>query len=74
MTPSDLALLQALNAPTVAALTTRLPDIGDGLAAAFATLHRDPRPDAAELLAIRLDGARRHVLQLAEAIRREGNE
>lgn len=50
-------------------LRSQLPDIGDGIAAAFQTLHDDPEPTRCELLAIRLDGARRHVLALAEASR-----
>ena len=50
-------------------LCSQLPDIGDGLAAAFQTLHDDPEASRCEHLAIRLDGARRHVLALAEAAR-----
>lgn len=52
-------------------LAAQLPDIGDALAAAFVTLHRDPHPAACEMLAIRLDGARRHLFLLAQAQRRE---
>ncbi|WP_162434813.1 hypothetical protein [Pseudoxanthomonas koreensis] len=71
-TAAHLSQLQALHAPRAADLLRPLVDIGDGLAAAFATLHRDPHPAAAEQLAIRLEGARRHVLKLADALRKEG--
>lgn len=43
-------------------------DIGDGLAGAFATLHRSPEPSSCEELAIRLQGAARHVMRLREAL------
>lgn len=49
-------------------LTRILPDIGDGLAGAFATLHRAPEPSSCEELAIRLQGAARHVMRLREAL------
>ncbi len=76
MTPADqhVAALAALHAPRAADLRRQLTDVGDGLAAAFTTLYNDPQPASAELLAIRLEGARRHVMQLADAIRREGTE
>lgn len=76
MTPADhhVAAQAALYGPRAADLRSQLTDVGDGLAAAFSTLHQDPHPASAELLAIRLEGARRHVLQLAEAIRRKGTE
>ena len=51
-----------------AALAAQLPDIGDGLAAAMAELSRDPEPSKCEMLAIRLDGARRHCQLLAQAV------
>lgn len=49
-------------------LRAQLPDIGDGLAGAFQTLHSDPEPSACEVLAERLRQASAHVLRLAEAI------
>jgi hypothetical protein len=49
-------------------LTSQLPDIGDGLAGAFTTLHRTPEPSSCEDLAIRLQGAARHVMRLREAL------
>lgn len=60
-----------MSIPTTAALTAQLPDIGDGLAAAMAELARDPEPSRCEMMAIRLDGARRHCLMIAEAARFE---
>ena len=52
-------------------LRSQLQDIGDGLAAAFVTLSMDPHPGACEMMAIKLDAARRHVQHLAEAQRRK---
>ncbi|RYD74665.1 MAG: hypothetical protein EOP84_19530 [Verrucomicrobiaceae bacterium] len=52
-------------------LISMLPDIGEGLKAALETLHDDPHPAACEMAAMRLDGARRHCQQLAEAVRSE---
>lgn len=66
-----VASLAALYGPTGAFLRRQLPDIADGLGAMLATLHADPHPAACEMAAIRLDAARRHVQQLAEAMRRE---
>lgn len=54
-----------------ASLAAQLPDIGDGLSAAMADLARDPEPSRCEMMAIRLDGARRHCQLLAEAVRQE---
>lgn len=45
-------------------LHSQLSSIGDGLARAFQTLAKDPRPDVAETLAIQLNGAARHVVAL----------
>ncbi len=56
------------------ALLRQLPDIGDGLAGAVQTLVRDPAPDKCELLAIRLDGVRRHVLTLGNELIRGAND
>lgn len=53
------------------ALRRQLPDIGDGLAAAFATLHRAPEPHSCEELATRLQGAARHVLALRQGLMEE---
>ncbi|HEY0200203.1 MAG TPA: hypothetical protein VGC24_00760 [Burkholderiaceae bacterium] len=65
--------IAALRGPSYSAdfLASQLVDIGEGLAAAFMTLSRDPHPAACEMLAIRLDGARKHLHLLAEAQRRE---
>ena len=70
MTGPEIA---ALRGPCYSAdfLASQLQDIGAGLAAAFVTLSMDPHPSACEMLAIRLDGARKHLFQLAEAQRRE---
>lgn len=60
-----------MSGPHSASLAAQLPDIGDGLAAALAELSSDPEPSRCEMMAIRLDGARRHCQLLAEAVRQE---
>ena len=50
-------------------LRSQLPDIADGLKAMLQALQDDPHPSACEMAAIRLDAARRHVQQLAVALR-----
>lgn len=57
--------------PHSAALAAQLPDIGAGLSAALYDLQRDPDPSRCELMAIQLEGARRHCFRLAEAVRAE---
>lgn len=57
--------------PHSAALAAQLPDLGDGIAAAMGDLARDPAPDKAEMMAIKLDNARRHCQLLADAMRQE---
>lgn len=63
----------ALYGPSVEELRRSLPEIGDGLQAQLHELYARPNPTAADQLAANLDGARRAVLRLAEAIRREGD-
>ena len=70
------AVLQESIAPQAVAhgpssdfLRSQLPDIADGLKAMLLALQADPHPYACELAAIRLDAARRHVQQLAVALR-----
>ena len=57
-----------------ATLAAQLPDISDGLSAALSELQRDPEPFKCEAMAIQLDGARRHCLRLAEAVRQERSD
>ena len=52
-------------------LAAQLPEIGNGLAAALAELARDPDPSRCEMMAIRLDGARRHCQLLAHSVMAE---
>ncbi|WP_223620588.1 hypothetical protein [Lysobacter sp. ESA13C] len=55
-------------------LRVQLPDMGDGLAGAFVTLYNGPDAAACEMLAIRLQGAARHVMHLGELLRQDGHE
>ena len=59
----------AEHGPSSSYLRSQLPDISDGLKAMLLALQADPRPSACEMAAIRLDAARRHVQQLAVALR-----
>jgi hypothetical protein len=45
-----------------------LPEIGRGLSAQLETLSADPTPWGCEVMASNLDGARRAVLRLREAL------
>lgn len=75
MSPADqhLAAQTALYGPCAAHLRQQLPDIAEGVRAALQTLHDDPHPSACEMAAIRLDGIRRHVQALGDALRREAS-
>jgi len=55
-------------------LRQQLPDIGDGLHAQLSELSKRPRADAAERLAINLEGARRVVMTYREELLRQGAE
>lgn len=68
---SRLALLYATPADD---LRRQLPEVADGLSAALATLSRAPTPDAAELAAIRLEGAKGLCLRLSAALQREARD
>jgi hypothetical protein len=70
--PEAAAIHAALYGPSADELRRSLPEIGDGLQAQLHDIYFRPEPAAAEHLAANLDGARRAVLRLAEAIRREG--
>ncbi len=70
--PDAAAAYASLYAPTVEDLRRGLPEIADGLQVQLLELYARPSAPAAEMLAANLDGARRAVLRLADAIRREG--
>lgn len=63
-----LALLYGMDADS---LRRALPDLADGLHAQLLALHDGPSESACEQLALNLEGARRFVLRLAEAIHAE---
>lgn len=70
--PAPTAMYAALYGPSADELRRSLPEIGDGLQAQLHEIYFRPEPAAAERQAANLDGTRRAVLRLAEAIRREG--
>ena len=66
-----LAQLYGSQRPDAQALADALPGLADGLHAQLCALFVAPSMSGADALACSLEGARRHLLQLAEAIRRE---
>lgn len=65
------AIYAALYAPTVRELTAPLSEVGSRLEARLNELAMRPTPDGAEILALQLEGVRRSVLKLREALIRE---
>lgn len=61
-------------APSFEDLRRTLPDLGDGLHAQLQALYDTPSESACEQLAANLDGARRFVLRLADAMHKEASE
>lgn len=66
-----LAQLYGRPQPDAQALADALPALADSMHAQLCALFVAPSVSGAEALACSLEGARRHVLHLAEAIRRE---
>ncbi len=62
------SFLRALYQPSPEAQAKGLPEIGETLAAQLVNLSRDPTPWDCELMACNLEGARRAVLRLREAL------
>lgn len=60
--------LRGLSGPTIDQQVAALPDIGRGLSAQLETLSGDPTAWGCEQMAANLDGARRAVLRLREAL------
>lgn len=74
MTTEELSATYAmLYGPSAATLATTMPDMGEAISTQCQALHRDPTVDACEVLAANLDGARRAVLRLRDALVREGS-
>ena len=57
-----------LHEARVAHLAKALPEIAAGIAGAMETLSQNPTAWGAEEMAIRLEGARQHLLRLREAL------
>jgi len=73
MSPENtVAAYAALYGPSTESMRQSLPEIGEGLAAQLAELHKRPSPDAAEQLARNLDGARVAVMRYRERLVAEG--
>lgn len=72
MTGADAARAYSLlYSPNATELAHPLPAIGERLSAQLVELHTRPTPDGAERLAFELEGVRRHLLKLREALQRE---
>jgi hypothetical protein len=54
--------------PSVETMLSQLPDAGDALSSALADFARDPQPDKAEILAARLSGVARVVMNVRAAL------
>lgn len=66
-----LVALYSHRQPDAQELANDLPGLAGVIHARLSALHAAPNAADAERLAVGLEGARHHVLQLAEAIRRE---
>ncbi|PZO66277.1 MAG: hypothetical protein DI635_01300 [Pseudoxanthomonas suwonensis] len=66
-----LTQLYGCQRPGAQALADALPGLADATHAQLLALYVAPSASSAEQVACSLEDARRHVLQLAEAIRRE---
>lgn len=65
------SLLRALYEPSPEAQAKALPEIGNALLVRLENLSRDPTPWGCEEMACNLEGARRAVMRLREALLRE---
>jgi hypothetical protein len=76
MTPTQQAVvaLTALYAPSAAAQAREMPEIGAAMEAQLVALTMDPSPERCLAVASNLDGARRAVLRLHEAVKREASD
>lgn len=63
--------LTALYAPSADSLRRQLPELGEAIHAQLCELAARPARDKGEALASNLDGLRRHVLRLTDALGRE---
>ena len=64
------AVYASLYAPSSRELTKPLPEIGNRIQGQLLELAMRPTPDGAEVLALQLEGVRRHVLKLRETLQR----
>jgi hypothetical protein len=69
----DRAALQSLYLTSSADLVKVMPDVADRLHAQIHEALREPTPGRCERLSLELDGARRHVLKIREALVREAS-
>lgn len=72
-TEAAVAVMARLYGPDAETQRRGLPEIADALHTQLCELYARPSATAAEAVAANLDGARRAVLRLAEAVRRDGN-
>jgi hypothetical protein len=54
--------------PSIEEMLAELPNVGDMLSSALANLARNPTPDGAEILAARLNGTARLLMQIRSAL------
>lgn len=68
---APVLILRGPGTPSAEQQAAALPELGQGLSGQLETLSVDPTPWACETLAANLDGARRAVLRLREALMAE---
>ena len=71
MTAAEVNALKALHAIPAAHLVRPLVEIGDRVQGQLHELAMRPTADGCERLAIELEGTRRHLLRIREALLRE---
>lgn len=73
MTPTQqaVAAMTALYQPSASAQAKGMPEIGASLDAQLVALSMDPTPERCEAVAANLEGAKRAVMRLREAVQRE---
>lgn len=73
MTPTQqaVAAMTALYQPPASAQAKGMPEIGAALDAQLVALSMDPTPERCEAVAANLEGAKRAVMRLREAVQRE---
>jgi len=71
MTPAEEAARRSVYLSSSRDLLQPIPEIADSVLAQMIGLSQSPTPAGCERLALELDGVRRHILKIREALLRE---